>query len=212
MARRTKAQAAATREAIIEAAQRVFYARGVTNTSLAHIAKEAGVTRGAIYWHFKDKQDLFEAMSEKRQLPLEALLQQVNLDNGKTALVKLRQHFVELLKRAATDPTYRQFYEVVLLKCEFNKDHQALLKRQQAIFDTSGQRIHRILTLAQQAGDLPRALHMQKAVVYMQSSIIGLLYSWLLMPQTYDLCAHAETFVDALFDTLRVSQALQKTT
>ena len=59
MARRTKGEALETRHRILDVAERVFSERGVTRTSLADVAKAAGVTRGAIYWHFADKADLF---------------------------------------------------------------------------------------------------------------------------------------------------------
>lgn len=42
----------------------VFLTAGVSSTSLGEIAKAAGVTRGAIYWHFKDKSDLFSEIWE----------------------------------------------------------------------------------------------------------------------------------------------------
>src|SRR5690606_10590111 len=62
MARRTKAEAMETREQILDAAELVFHRKGVSCTSLNDIAAEAGVTRGAIYWHFKNKHDVFIAM------------------------------------------------------------------------------------------------------------------------------------------------------
>ena len=71
MARRTKSEAAITREQLLDAAERVFRERGVTRTSLAEVAAAAGVTRGAVYWHFRDKADLFDAMCERATLPLE---------------------------------------------------------------------------------------------------------------------------------------------
>ena len=59
MTRKTKQQALETRQHILDVALRLFSQQGVSSTSLAAIAKEAGVTRGAIYWHFKNKSDLF---------------------------------------------------------------------------------------------------------------------------------------------------------
>ena len=49
MVRRTREAAAATREQLLDAAERVFRDRGVTRTSLAEVAAEAGVTRGALW-------------------------------------------------------------------------------------------------------------------------------------------------------------------
>ena len=55
--RRTKAEAEQTREDILNAAIDMFYKDGVSKTTLNGIATHAGVTRGAIYWHFKNKME-----------------------------------------------------------------------------------------------------------------------------------------------------------
>ncbi len=70
MVRRTKEESLETRRAIIDAARDVFVAHGVTQTSLEQIAEAAGVTRGAIYWHFADKAELFYAMRDQVKIPL----------------------------------------------------------------------------------------------------------------------------------------------
>ena len=72
MVRRTKEDALATRHRLIDAAELLFQSQGVSQTSLQQIAEHAGATRGAVYWHFKDKADLFNAMMERVTLPLEA--------------------------------------------------------------------------------------------------------------------------------------------
>ena len=70
MVRRTKQEALATRHSLLDSAELLFQAQGVSRTSLQDIAQAAGATRGAIYWHFKDKADLFNAMMERVTLPL----------------------------------------------------------------------------------------------------------------------------------------------
>ncbi len=73
MARRTKEEALATRDRILDAAEHVFFEKGVSHTSLADIAQHAGVTRGAIYWHFASKSELFDAMFDRVLLPIDEL-------------------------------------------------------------------------------------------------------------------------------------------
>lgn len=71
MVRRTKEEAQETRRQILEAAEQAFFERGVSRTTLADIAALAGVTRGAIYWHFSNKADLVQAMLDSLHEPLE---------------------------------------------------------------------------------------------------------------------------------------------
>ena len=72
MARSTKADAQRTRERILDMAEREFHRHGVSRTSLEQVARAAGVTRGAVYWHFRNKADLFNAMMNRVTLPLES--------------------------------------------------------------------------------------------------------------------------------------------
>ena len=60
--RRTKEESEQTRRQILRAARREFFLHGVTRTTMERIATAAGVTRGAVYWHFENKRDLFNAM------------------------------------------------------------------------------------------------------------------------------------------------------
>lgn len=60
--RKTKEEMLITRERILKAGFDCFYHNGYEQTSLAAIAQAAGVTRGAIYWHFEDKKALFRAV------------------------------------------------------------------------------------------------------------------------------------------------------
>ena len=74
MAKRTKAEALKTRQHLIETAIIQFATRGVGNTTLNDIADAAQVTRGAIYWHFDNKTQLFNELWQQ-QPPLRDLIQ-----------------------------------------------------------------------------------------------------------------------------------------
>src|SRR5690606_37801135 len=72
--RRTKSEAAETRAAILAAAEKMFFEKGVSNSRIEDIAKAAGVTRGAFYWHFSNKTDLFLELYNTAQLPRISML------------------------------------------------------------------------------------------------------------------------------------------
>jgi AcrR family transcriptional regulator len=63
-------RAAERRQAIVEAALQEFVARGFTATRLDDIAKRAGVAKGTIYLHFKDKESMFEELIRTAIVPL----------------------------------------------------------------------------------------------------------------------------------------------
>ena len=57
-------QSEATRTALLQAARELFTERGYADTGTEDIAQRAGVTRGAIYYQFRDKAGLFYAVVE----------------------------------------------------------------------------------------------------------------------------------------------------
>ncbi|WP_051216427.1 TetR family transcriptional regulator [Ferrimonas futtsuensis] len=69
MARKTKAEAEKTRQQLLDSAMKLFSEKGVAKTTLAQIAADAEMTRGAIYWHFEDKADLLHALFERSITP-----------------------------------------------------------------------------------------------------------------------------------------------
>ncbi|MBK8162293.1 MAG: TetR family transcriptional regulator [Gammaproteobacteria bacterium] len=120
MVRKTKAETEQTRLEIIAAARRVFAGRGVSRTTLADIAKEAGVSRGAIYWHFKNKPDLFFAMMEQVSLPLVDLIEEnLPAQNPGDPLRSIRASMVEILRLLKDDDIARTTFEIVNSKCEY---------------------------------------------------------------------------------------------
>jgi AcrR family transcriptional regulator len=58
-------QSAETREAILVSCLGLFAKHGFSSTSVDEIARAAGITKGAVYWHFKNKEELFQAILER---------------------------------------------------------------------------------------------------------------------------------------------------
>jgi TetR/AcrR family acrAB operon transcriptional repressor len=114
MARKTKAEAELTRHRIVECAREVFSREGVTNTSLERIAQEAGVTRGAVYWHFRNKADLFMAVRTDT-----GTLLRLSNEPGRDPLHRLEISLLEAIRRLGEEDKARQTYEVMLWKCEY---------------------------------------------------------------------------------------------
>jgi TetR/AcrR family acrAB operon transcriptional repressor len=117
MVRKTKEEAEATRRQIIEAARRVFLECGVGSTSLEKIAAAAGVTRGAVYWHFKNKTDLFFAMREDAVLPF---LDRVVFDaEANDPLGGIEHALQEIIRILVDQAQTRETFEILAFKCEY---------------------------------------------------------------------------------------------
>src|SRR5688572_21914104 len=122
MVRRTKEEALETRSRILDAAEKVFHEKGVAHAGLEDIASAAKVTRGAIYWHFKDKAELFDAMMQRVVLPAEEMLEQAGQGGLDDPLELLRRATVEVLTRTAKDARMQRVFEIAYHKCEYVGD------------------------------------------------------------------------------------------
>ena len=152
MARRTKEEAEATRIQILDAAERVFYDKGVSRTSWPISPARRGIPR-AIYWHFQNKVDVFQAMHERLRTPLEELARASERGRARP-LGRMRQLLVRLLKRVELDPRSRRISEILQHKCEFTDELGDLRQKMQGFSQECDQRIARALANAVAKGQL----------------------------------------------------------
>ncbi|QJE00989.1 TetR family transcriptional regulator [Massilia forsythiae] len=203
MARRTKEEAAATRESILDAAEKLFVEQGVSRTTLQHIATEAGVTRGAIYWHFDDKGALFNAMMDRAILPLEA--EQKVLDQAESAdpLDDLRNYMLAVLRRTVEDPVARRVFEIATLKVEFVGEMDAVRLRRQHNMSNWMARSERRLRKAVDEGLIHAHVQPATAALAMWIMIDGLIRNWMFDPDGFDLLQVGRCVIDPYMDGLR---------
>lgn len=202
MARRTKEEAQATRVQILDAAERVFHAQGVSRASLAEVAKEAGVSRGAIYWHFENKIDLFQAMLERLRLPLEELARASESEDEPDPLGCMRELLVKALIRLAQDSQSQRIHDILRYKCEYTGELLGLRERMQELSLDCDLRIAKALSNAVSKGQLPSDLDCPRAAVCVHAYMEGIEANWLLVPN-FDLAQQAPALVDTVLDMLR---------
>jgi TetR/AcrR family acrAB operon transcriptional repressor len=203
MVRRTKIEAAATRDALLDAALRVFRDRGVARTSLEEVAAAAGVTRGAVYWHFKDKADLFTALCERVQLPMEAMLAVAGETRQEDPLDTLRTLAIDCLTRLASDPRTQAVFDVIFHKCEFAAGMALVAERQHATCDGCLVNVERLLKQAVALRQLPRDTDTRLAARCVNAFMVGVMHEWVQRPDAYDLKRAAPRMVDMFLAGLR---------
>jgi TetR/AcrR family acrAB operon transcriptional repressor len=208
--RRTKEKALETRNQILDAAEAAFFEHGFAHTSLADIAGMAGLTRGAIYGHFRNKGEVFTAMAGRVMLPMEMLVMATFDENEPDPLGRMRELFTFCLGRVATELHSRRVFEVLFTKCEYADDMRSVLERQRNAARGGRARIELGLRNAIERGQLPPDLDTARAASVVQAFLGGVLRDWLLDRGSITLPRDAEYLADACIGMLRHSQSLRK--
>lgn len=198
MVRRTKADAEATRHSLLDAAEQLFQAQGVSRTSFNDIATAAGTTRGAIYWHFEDKADLFNAMMERATLPLERGFPDPGepVDRLADPLQALREGMRHVLQLIATDDRLRRVFEVVSLQVEYHAEMAAVRERHLRVRDHYLGLTRQMMDVAANRVGLQLPVPTESAALGLHALIDGIKRNWLLDPKAFDLVAVGTRTVD----------------
>ena len=130
MVRKTKEDAELTRRRIIDAARAVFLARGVSRSTLEHIASHAEVTRGAVYWHFKNKTEIFHAIREQVFLPLiDRMDDTLTIQGNEDPLTQIENSLCDTINELNENIEMRQTYEIMMIKCEYVDEFATVLQQ-----------------------------------------------------------------------------------
>lgn len=211
MVRRTKEAAQETRNLIIDTAERVFVEHGVSHTTLADIAKAAGLTRGAIYWHFKNKVDLFQAMMDRIKLPMEhgegtSCGQSPEAD----PLAYVRSCALSVLQQITRDEQTQRVFEICCHKVEYvNELTQLRARHIDCRADFLTQLEHGFRVAAKQ-GLLAEDVKPRHAAVGLHALVDGLIMNWVLDPSYFPLAKVAGSMVDRYIHSLTPEKKAKK--
>ncbi|MBA4503580.1 TetR family transcriptional regulator [Marinobacterium marinum] len=198
MARRTPEEAAQTRQKLIETGLQLFSCQGVENTTLKQIAQMAGVTHGALYWHFRNRADLLLHIHHCYELPFEAQYLEQRQGVQQDALAALRQYIMGVLsgfeRNPAAGAVYRVFYLAATPVADFAEvepaleDNRALWLEQLRFF----------LKQARKQKQLRKSCTPSSLAFTLQAALGGLLFEWLVSAGGFDLREEGGTLVDVL--------------
>jgi TetR/AcrR family acrAB operon transcriptional repressor len=184
-----------TRETVLKAARKVFSRKGFSSTRLEDIASEAGVTRGAIYWHFEGKADLYNSLVDSYSaLPVEIV--QGAVGDGGSLVDILRRVFIRMLEAVESNAALREVMEIDLFKTERTTD---LNEGQQQRLEGTGILLRQISEAMQQgvaSGELRADIdpdEMARAFLAFQN---GMIYLWLVNHSAFSLQESAPALAD----------------
>lgn len=180
MVRKTKEDAELTRQRIIDAARAVFLTRGVSRSTLEHIALEAEVTRGAVYWHFKNKTDIFYALRDRAFLPLidrmydTLAIQSDDID----PLTQIQNSLCDTINELNENTEMRQIYEIMMIKCEYVDEFATVLQQILSNCSNITEKIQLAYERANEQGMLTPTLTPHALALDTHLFFSGLLHMW----------------------------------
>jgi TetR/AcrR family acrAB operon transcriptional repressor len=209
MVRRTKEEAKETRNRLLDTAEHVFNERGVSRTSLAEIAETAGLTRGAIYWHFKNKLDLFNAMMERVTLPMEEMTDRFDDSELADPVAHIRERAIAVLKDLDRNPRMQRVFDIMSHKCEYVDDMAPLRDRHMECRSECVGNIEDGFRDAIRKGALPKTVDPRLAAIGLHALIDGMIMNWLLDPAYFSFERDAEIMVDTYLHGLAIAPAVK---
>jgi len=145
-------QSVATRGDIVSAALRLFAERGFASASIAEIAEAAGITKGAIYWHFDSKDALFKGILDQIRHDWQDVVRKP-LERESDPLRKIALLFDRYALLLKHEPEVCLFLQRVLLESE--GDYAKQVAR---VFDRTQAFVAGILEDAKRAGQFDSQL------------------------------------------------------
>ncbi|HEY3991297.1 MAG TPA: TetR family transcriptional regulator, partial [Ktedonobacteraceae bacterium] len=193
--RRTKEEAAVTRARLLEAALESFHAKGYAATTLDDIARQAGITRGAIQWHFGSKAELYNTLvSENYEHAAEAFKEMYEAKG--TPYQKLRLILVKWLGYAEEDAKFRSMLELVMLKTEVSPELAGGMQKKIQGNQASIAFFADLIRLGIESGEIRPEVHPEVAAFAALGLINGVTNLWLLDPTAFSLRGSAEETIE----------------
>lgn len=197
MSRKTKVESLKTKMHLLDVAIEEFSTRGYAATTLMDIAGSAGVTRGAIYWHFESKTELFNEIWYREK----PIYSQIKGDElilpGSNPLAELKNLLINGIKLVATEPKQRDLINIILHKCEFTQPMLSSQDIRQMIY-INHQRMEMMLDACKDRKQLPASLNSKQSADLICAYFTGVFGNWLAYPGVFNLYRDAERIVSQL--------------
>lgn len=155
MVRRTKEEAEQTRLEIIKASLDLFSEKGYSKTTFDEIAKRINKTKGAVYWHFRNKPDLLIAIIKDAIIKLNEHISTIMPETNN--INDLKKYFLYHSQLIESSPELRKFMFFALYQMEWSENiYKKVNKSLEDILDGPKKRIKETLTIMKKRGEIAK--------------------------------------------------------
>ncbi len=197
MARKTKEDAEKTRQNILGAAFELFSSRGYTRTTLSEIASLAGVTRGAVYWHFRDKVDLFMALWKEIHASAGVQPEDLRLDLVES-LEDCKQEIMKYLEHFEINDRYAVFWDIVRHRTEYTEELEPVMERQRTEQKDILNRMTLMFARLKSRGRLRADVDPAHAALSIAAFVTGIIEIWIRDREAFPLSQTVFHMIDHL--------------
>ncbi|MGN1280413.1 MAG: TetR family transcriptional regulator [Succinivibrio sp.] len=204
MPKRTHEDSLETKKSILASAMRLFARRGFERTSLSDVAKYAGVTRGAIYWHFENKEELLLALADnvaQEQFSFN-LLYEAGQPTEKDPLGKLKKWICSLVEEGNDAFINSPLVTMMISIVNGNSGNELLREK---LYERSVTRHEGVISALKNAslkGQMPSDLNTEVAAEHLALFCVGYMHQTR-MNMTKEIKKNFPYFVDLEFESLR---------
>ncbi|OFC70220.1 TetR family transcriptional regulator [Alteromonas confluentis] len=201
--RRTKEDAELTKQAILKAAVDVFSERGVAKASLEEIARRAEVTRGAVYWHFKNKMEIFDALHDSLHTPfIERIMEGLEAEHP-NPVGQLQELCTNIFLDLDRDIQQRKALTLFLLKCDYSGELECRQEEQVKAKAIKMQAFAGYYKRAIKLGHIADDISAEDYTIAMSCFMRGVLHEYLEAPEEFDMQKRAPIIMKIYFGGLR---------
>ncbi|WP_047250342.1 TetR family transcriptional regulator [Chromobacterium subtsugae] len=212
MARKTREEAEQTRQLLLDAAERLFSEQGVSRTSLAEIATAAGLTRGAVYWHFQNKLDLYRAMLDRVSPSFDDMREQLLRTADTDPARALWEHSHRLLALIEHNPQVRRILLILFLRSEHVGELEPIHEECVAhMHEARGELCH-VVQAAKDRGQAYACVEPEEAATVVQALHDGLMHKLVIEQPGPDAMLAASRLLQYLYRGIFTPEIMEQLT
>ena len=205
MARRTKEDAEQTKTEILNSALELFYEKGFARTTFDEIAKRINLTKGAVYWHFRNKTDLLAELmrrtfTEKEQKTWPTKPQVCSL-------AELREYYAHTAEAIESDPSFCKFLFFIIFQMEWSELITAQIRQKtREITDYPQNLLKERLTFLQKSGEISADINVDDLAILLSCTWRGTTDAYIAKQYPMNLRHAVLQAFDLIMDGLKVEK------
>ncbi|WP_195758312.1 TetR family transcriptional regulator [Kangiella sp. HZ709] len=205
MPKKTKDEAAQTRLSLLEAAKDEFYQNGIANTSIKQIVEKAGVTRGAFYWHFKNKEEVLNALLDQTIATYQEYFEGL-IHKEMNSLDILETHAVNLFTTIYQDEKQKKSFAIFMQTIGTEKNMPIFHAHSEQVYYNSLKFYEEQFEQARQDKLISKANNPKVLAFAYNAYLTGVLDSWYASPKdiNLDISTYAKSLIELLLNPLKI--------